>query len=192
MGACSGCLPWVPCRAWLPLVCHTRGGYSREPWLTLPPPRAEHTTRTRRPPRLQATIEWEAQEEGFLAKILAPAGSSNIPVGTPVALIVEEQDQVAAFKDYSPAGGAAGAAASPAAAGSAPKKARGKGGKKEAAAKPASFPAHTVLSMPSLSPTMNQVRACSVYVGMGAGVRVAPASTRAQPSPPPGMPRAHS
>lgn len=40
---------------------------------------------------LQATIEWEAQEEGFLAKILMPAGSKDIPVGTTVALVVEEE-----------------------------------------------------------------------------------------------------
>lgn len=64
---------------------------------------------------LQATIEWEAQEEGFLAKILVPEGTQGIQVGTTVALLVEEEADLAAFKDYTPAKGGA-AAAKPAAA----------------------------------------------------------------------------
>jgi pyruvate/2-oxoglutarate dehydrogenase complex dihydrolipoamide acyltransferase (E2) component len=49
----------------------------------------------------KATMEWEAQEEGFLAKVLKPDGSKEVPVGTAVALIVEEQGDIAAFKDHS-------------------------------------------------------------------------------------------
>jgi pyruvate/2-oxoglutarate dehydrogenase complex dihydrolipoamide acyltransferase (E2) component len=30
----------------------------------------------------KATVEWEATDEGFLAKILIPAGSKDIAVGT--------------------------------------------------------------------------------------------------------------
>lgn len=48
----------------------------------------------------KATIEWEAQEEGFLAKILRPAGSSEIDVGAPVAVVVEDAKDVPAFKNY--------------------------------------------------------------------------------------------
>lgn len=43
---------------------------------------------------VQATMEWEAQDEGVLAKILAPAGSKDIPVGTPVAVIVDDAEHV--------------------------------------------------------------------------------------------------
>jgi pyruvate dehydrogenase E2 component (dihydrolipoamide acetyltransferase) len=97
-------------------------------------------------PLTQATIEWEAQEEGYLAKILAPEGSRDIPVGTTVALLVEDQADVEAFKDYTP--GAAPAAPKPAPhAAAAPAGGGGGGG---------SFPPHALLSMPSLSPTMNQ------------------------------------
>lgn len=39
----------------------------------------------------QATIEWEAQEEGFLARILMPEGSKDVAVGTPVAVLVEDE-----------------------------------------------------------------------------------------------------
>ncbi|PSC68851.1 Dihydrolipoyllysine-residue acetyltransferase component of pyruvate dehydrogenase mitochondrial [Micractinium conductrix] len=94
----------------------------------------------------KATIEWEAQEEGFLARILAPEGARVLPIGTTVAILVEEEGDVAAFKDYSgpSAGGAPAAApAAPAAAAPAP---GGAGG---------SFPPHQVLAMPSLSPTMS-------------------------------------
>lgn len=43
---------------------------------------------------VQATLEWENQEDGFLAKILVGNGSKDIPVGTPVAVITEEKDDV--------------------------------------------------------------------------------------------------
>lgn len=100
----------------------------------------------------KATIEWEAQEEGFLAKILSPAGSKDIPVGTPVALLVEEQEDLAPFKDYTPSQGAA-APAAPATTSSLSKPAA-------PAASPAggagTFPPHALLTMPALSPTMTQ------------------------------------
>lgn len=39
----------------------------------------------------KATIAWEAQEEGFIAAILLPGGSKDVAVGTPAAVIVEEE-----------------------------------------------------------------------------------------------------
>lgn len=42
----------------------------------------------------QATLEWENQEDGFLAKILVGDGSKDIPVGTPVAVITEDKNDV--------------------------------------------------------------------------------------------------
>lgn len=89
---------------------------------------------------MQATIEWEAQEEGFLAKILMPEGSKDIPVGTTVALLVEDAGEVAAFADYSPGAGGTAAAA--------PKKAAPKEEAAPAAGAPGSFPAHQVSEWP--------------------------------------------
>lgn len=67
----------------------------------------------------KATLGWENQDEGFIAKLLVPEGTKDIPIGSPVALLVEEEDQVAAFKDYvpqqAPSAGGAAAAAAPAA-----------------------------------------------------------------------------
>jgi hypothetical protein len=36
----------------------------------------------------KATVDFESQEEGYLAKILLPEGTSDIPMGTPVAVMV--------------------------------------------------------------------------------------------------------
>lgn len=46
----------------------------------------------------QATMDWEAQDEGVIAKILAPDGSKDIPVGTVVAVVVEDAEHVSASK----------------------------------------------------------------------------------------------
>lgn len=43
---------------------------------------------------------FETPEEGYLAKILIPAGTKGVPVGKLLCIIVESQDDVAAFKDF--------------------------------------------------------------------------------------------
>ena len=48
----------------------------------------------------KATMEWEAQDEGVLAKIVVPAGARDVPVGTPVAIVVDDASDVAAFANY--------------------------------------------------------------------------------------------
>ena len=45
----------------------------------------------------KATIDFEAQDDSFLAKILVPSGTSDVPVGTPLAITVEEESDIAAF-----------------------------------------------------------------------------------------------
>lgn len=61
----------------------------------------------------KATLAFENQEDGYIAAILKPEGSKDVPVGETVAIVVEEQGDVAAFKDYS---GDSSASAAPAAA----------------------------------------------------------------------------
>merc|ERR1719356_390058 len=48
----------------------------------------------------KATISFEAQDEAFVAKILVDAGTSDIKVGDPIMVTVEEEESVAAFKDF--------------------------------------------------------------------------------------------
>jgi pyruvate/2-oxoglutarate dehydrogenase complex dihydrolipoamide acyltransferase (E2) component len=49
----------------------------------------------------KAVMEMESMEEGFLAKILVPAGDADdIPVGKAVCVMVEDAADVGAFADY--------------------------------------------------------------------------------------------
>ena len=48
----------------------------------------------------KATMGFETPEEGYLAKILVPAGTKNVPIGKLVCIIVQDESNVAAFKDF--------------------------------------------------------------------------------------------
>lgn len=48
----------------------------------------------------KATMDFEFQEDGYLAKILMGDGSHDIPVGKPIAVYVEESNDVAAFENF--------------------------------------------------------------------------------------------
>lgn len=43
---------------------------------------------------------FEVQEEGYLAKILVPEGTRDVPLGQTLCIIVEKESDIAAFKDY--------------------------------------------------------------------------------------------
>lgn len=48
----------------------------------------------------KASMDFEFQEDGFLAKILKEDGSKDIPVGKPIAVYVEESEDVGAFEGF--------------------------------------------------------------------------------------------
>ncbi|CAK6953843.1 dihydrolipoyllysine-residue acetyltransferase component of pyruvate dehydrogenase complex%2C [Scomber scombrus] len=48
----------------------------------------------------KATIGFEVQEEGYLAKIMVAEGTRDVPLGTPLCIIVEKESDIVAFKDY--------------------------------------------------------------------------------------------
>ncbi|MBN3319595.1 ODP2 dehydrogenase, partial [Atractosteus spatula] len=48
----------------------------------------------------KATIGFEVQEEGFLAKVLVSEGTRDVPLGTPLCIIVEKESDISAFADY--------------------------------------------------------------------------------------------
>ena len=56
----------------------------------------------------KATVDFEVQEDGYLAKLLYDAGSKDIPLGTALAILVDDEGDVGAFANYAP--DAAGAA----------------------------------------------------------------------------------
>lgn len=48
----------------------------------------------------KAQMDFEFQEEGYLAKILVPEGAKDVPVNKPIAVYVEEESDVPAFADF--------------------------------------------------------------------------------------------
>ena len=59
----------------------------------------------------KAVVDFEMQEEGYVAKLMFNEGAKDVPLGAPVAIIVESKDDIAAFANYD---GSSGASASPA------------------------------------------------------------------------------
>uniref|UniRef100_A0AAR2M193 Acetyltransferase component of pyruvate dehydrogenase complex n=1 Tax=Pygocentrus nattereri TaxID=42514 RepID=A0AAR2M193_PYGNA len=55
----------------------------------------------------KATIGFEVQEEGYLAKIMIPEGTRDVPLGTPLCIMVEKESDIQAFADYVETGVAA-------------------------------------------------------------------------------------
>ncbi|CAG8537950.1 7890_t:CDS:2 [Ambispora leptoticha] len=48
----------------------------------------------------KAQMDFECQEEGYLAKILVESGTKEVKVGQPIAVLVEGQEDVDKFADY--------------------------------------------------------------------------------------------
>ncbi|KAJ7974964.1 Dihydrolipoamide acetyltransferase component of pyruvate dehydrogenase complex [Quillaja saponaria] len=101
----------------------------------------------------KATVEFESQEEGFLAKILVPEGSKDVPVGQAIAITVEDLDDIKNI----PANVASGSEIKE-------EKPTDQNVKSEERVEDSAstkintseLPSHVLLEMPALSPTMNQ------------------------------------
>lgn len=63
----------------------------------------------------KATIAWESQEDGYVAAVLVADGATEVSVGRPVIVLVDDASSIPAFANYS-AEAAAPAPAAPAAA----------------------------------------------------------------------------
>ncbi|PON47091.1 Dihydrolipoyllysine-residue acetyltransferase component of pyruvate dehydrogenase complex [Parasponia andersonii] len=59
----------------------------------------------------KATVEMECMEEGYLAKIIRGDGAKEIKVGEVIAITVEDEEDIAKFKDYTPSASDASSAA---------------------------------------------------------------------------------
>ncbi|KAF9362145.1 pyruvate dehydrogenase complex dihydrolipoamide acetyltransferase component (E2) [Mortierella sp. AD094] len=60
----------------------------------------------------KAQMDFECQEEGYLAKILADGGSKEVNVSQPIAILVEDKDDIEKFADFTAADAGAGSAPS--------------------------------------------------------------------------------
>ena len=68
----------------------------------------------------KATVAFDVQDDGVLAKIISTAGSGEVVVGSPVAIIVEDAEAYAAFLKADAAGEVSLGGAAPVGAGAAP------------------------------------------------------------------------
>ena len=50
----------------------------------------------------KATMGFETPEEGYLAKILIPAGTKDIPIGKPLCIIVSDKADISKMESYDP------------------------------------------------------------------------------------------
>jgi len=55
----------------------------------------------------KAVIDYEMQEEGYVAKILYADGAKDIALGECIAILVDDADDIAAFADWAPGSGSA-------------------------------------------------------------------------------------
>ncbi|KAG2325855.1 hypothetical protein Bca4012_040433 [Brassica carinata] len=101
----------------------------------------------------KATVELESQEEGFLAKIVVTEGSKDIPVNAPIAIMVEEEDDIQNVSDAGE-GGQVGKEETSAHQENKPDESTHQRDSIQPDA--SNLPPHVVLEMPALSPTMNQ------------------------------------
>jgi len=101
----------------------------------------------------KATMEFTAEEDGVLAKILVSEGESEVPIGRPMAVMVYDQADVVAFRDFDPASApTVGSSTTPSSTAS------GEGGEVEnqdqdEPSRTSQYPPHSVLYMPKLSPS---------------------------------------
>ncbi|XP_020277025.1 dihydrolipoyllysine-residue acetyltransferase component 2 of pyruvate dehydrogenase complex, mitochondrial-like [Asparagus officinalis] len=93
----------------------------------------------------KATVEMECMEEGYIAKIIQGDGAQNIKVGEPIAITVEEEDDIGKFKDYKTSASSAPAESKPSTEPTSP-----------AEVVFSDLPPHQEIGMPSLSPTMTE------------------------------------
>jgi len=98
----------------------------------------------------KAVVDFEMQEEGYVAKLLYPEGAKDVPLGKIVAILVDNKDDIAAFANYdeSADSGSAPAEATPAPVQEASQPVQ--------AAPSKDYPDHIALEMPNLSPTMEK------------------------------------
>lgn len=99
----------------------------------------------------KATIDFEAQDDGVVAKLLVSEGGGELNVGVPIMVTVEDAGDVAAFDNFIPDASSGGDGAAPAA--DAAATTISQAAAPSTAAK--DLPYHIIVGMPALSPTMD-------------------------------------
>lgn len=101
----------------------------------------------------KATLEFESLEEGYLAKILVPEGSKDVPVGQAIAITVEDAENIEKIPSNFGSGTGVEEQKTSHQVAVNTEKVEEKSSTKISAS---DLPPHIVVEMPALSPTMNQ------------------------------------
>ncbi|XP_076943961.1 dihydrolipoyllysine-residue acetyltransferase component 1 of pyruvate dehydrogenase complex, mitochondrial [Bidens hawaiensis] len=101
----------------------------------------------------KATLEFESLEEGYLAKILAPDGTKDVPVGQPIAITVEDLNDIQNIPESVLGGSEVKQTKSTQSDVKTEDTAQKSNPEKLDASK---LPPHIFIEMPALSPTMDQ------------------------------------
>lgn len=105
----------------------------------------------------KATVAWEATEDGYLAKTLVPAGTKNLNVGEPVVVIVTKKENVEKFANYTKSSSSSSQQAStPSSQPSTSTPQQSTPSSPPVSSSPKPSVSHNVLTMPALSPTMEE------------------------------------
>lgn len=48
----------------------------------------------------KAAVDFEMQEDGYVAALLYPEGAKDVPLGEIIAILVEDKKDIAAFANY--------------------------------------------------------------------------------------------
>jgi pyruvate dehydrogenase E2 component (dihydrolipoamide acetyltransferase) len=96
----------------------------------------------------KASMDFEAQDDGVVAKLLVAEGGGEVKCGSPIMVTVEDAGDVGAFANFAAAVGAPPVVAAPTPPPPPPAAAAAM------AAPAADLPFHIVVGMPALSPTM--------------------------------------
>uniref|UniRef100_H2YN60 Acetyltransferase component of pyruvate dehydrogenase complex n=1 Tax=Ciona savignyi TaxID=51511 RepID=H2YN60_CIOSA len=99
----------------------------------------------------KATVGFDANDDGYIAKIILPDGSKDIPLGTLVAISVENEDEVPAFKDISIDEINSQSDASTV---NAPVASEAPSPAETSSTQSTNYPPHDLVELPALSPTM--------------------------------------
>lgn len=103
----------------------------------------------------KATVDFEAQDSGYIARILVAAGTADVPVGSLVAIVVDTKEEAAAFAGI-------------------PVEALLGGGTAAPAPKPAAAPAAPAPAAPAPKPAAAPAAAPAPASSSGSGLAISP------------------
>ncbi|KAF5099050.1 hypothetical protein D0Z00_001810 [Geotrichum galactomycetum] len=110
----------------------------------------------------KAQVDFEFQEEGYLAQILVETGTKDVEVGQPIGVYVEDQNDVAAFENFSVEDADVAAPAAPKEADNPPKEEEAKSESESVASETKTTPVESASATAASSDESERIKASPV------------------------------